>query len=397
MATMEELYQQYLLTQPVIGGSQNRYRDLMSQMRPFSNPYPAATGLLAGGTVAPAVPKTPAKTSPMGTYGGGGGGTGSGGMTNSTWDSMTDAQKASYYANNPTMAGITQFGQSVFGNTSLGRLQGLFAPGFVADQGLIAMGVDPQAYQAAKETFRQSEINAMNRAAEAEAAAAQQAADNAAAESAIGSYGGGSFAEQQAINNAIAAAAAPSRGPTDAERQQALSFAMGNFQTNQAAQQSADNAAAEAAIGSYGGGSLAEQQAINDAISADNAAAEAAIGSYGGGSFAEQAAMNDAIAAAAADAGGYGGGYDSGGYGTGDSSGFGGGTDSGSDGWAKGGKVTKNRLKGPDPRGPDEGYGALLGGEFVIKKSSVKKYGEGLLSMINDGKIPAKKLKSLLG
>ena len=73
MATMEELYQQYLLTQPGIGGSQNRYRDLMSQMRPFSNPYPAATGLLAGGTVAPAVPKTPAKTSPMGTYGGGGG------------------------------------------------------------------------------------------------------------------------------------------------------------------------------------------------------------------------------------------------------------------------------------------------------------------------------------
>jgi len=76
---------------------------------------------------------------------------------------------------------------------------------------------------------------------------------------------------------------------------------------------------------------------------------------------------------------------------------LGGGTDSGSDGWAKGGKVTKNRLKGPDPKGPDEGYGALLGGEFVIQKSAVKKYGEGLLSMINDGKIPAKKMKSLLG
>jgi len=95
------------------------------------------------------------------------------------------------------------------------------------------------------------------------------------------------------------------------------------------------------------------------------------------------------------DSGSYGG--DSGGYGSGDSSGFGGGTDSGSDGYAKGGKVTKDRLKGPDPKGPDEGYGALLSGEYVIKKSAVKKYGQGLLDMINDGKIPAKKMKSLLG
>jgi hypothetical protein len=69
----------------------------------------------------------------------------------------------------------------------------------------------------------------------------------------------------------------------------------------------------------------------------------------------------------------------------------------GDSGWAKGGKVTKDRLKGPDPKGPDEGYGALLSGEYVIKKSAVKKYGQGLLDMINDGKIPAKKMKSLLG
>ena len=95
------------------------------------------------------------------------------------------------------------------------------------------------------------------------------------------------------------------------------------------------------------------------------------------------------------DSGGYGG--DSGGYGSGDSAGFGGGTDSGSDGWANGGKVTKDRLKGPNPKGPDEGYGALLSGEYVLKKSAVKKYGQGLLDMINDGKIPAKKMKSLLG
>lgn len=404
MATMEELYQQYLLTQPGIGGSQNRYRDLMSQMRPFANPYPAGTGLLAGGTVAPVVPKVPARTNPMGTYGGGGG-TGGGGMTNPAWDSMTDAEKASYYANNPTMAGITQFGQSVFGNTSLGRLQGLFAPGFVADQGLIAMGVDPQAYQAAKETFRQSEINAMNEAAaQAQAESARQAAQesfrsseiaamneaaaaqSAASEAAVGSYGGGSFAEQQAINDAIAA-----RGPTDAERQQALSFAMGNFTAQreaEAAQQAANDAAAfesarQAAVESFRRGEITEQNFNQN----DPAQVEAAR------QIAQETFRQSEIAQQNQDASSGGGAFGGSGY----EGGMFSGAESGDVGFSKGGKVTKNRLKGPDPKGPDEGYGALLGGEFVIQKSAVKKYGEGLLSMINDGKIPAKKLKSLLG
>ena len=67
----------------------------------------------------------------------------------------------------------------------------------------------------------------------------------------------------------------------------------------------------------------------------------------------------------------------------------------GEGGWAKGGLIDK--LTGPDPSGPDDGYGKLQVGEYVIKKSAVKKYGKGLLDMINDGKVPAKKMKSLLG
>ena len=67
----------------------------------------------------------------------------------------------------------------------------------------------------------------------------------------------------------------------------------------------------------------------------------------------------------------------------------------GEGGWAKGGLIDK--LTGPDPSGPDDGYGKLQVGEYVIKKSAVKKYGQGLLDMINDGKVPAKKMKSLLG
>jgi hypothetical protein len=83
-------------------------------------------------------------------------------------------------------------------------------------------------------------------------------------------------------------------------------------------------------------------------------------------------------------------GSEAGGYGTGDTSGgFGGGE------YAMGGPVDK--VGGPNPAGPDDGIGMLQLGEYVIKKSAVDKYGAGLLDMINNGKIPAKKMKSLLG
>jgi len=76
------------------------------------------------------------------------------------------------------------------------------------------------------------------------------------------------------------------------------------------------------------------------------------------------------------------------------------GTAPGSDGTpgsgaAMGGLITN--VFGPDPAGPDEGQVNMMRGEYVIKKSSVNKYGRGLLDMINEGKVPAKKMKSLLG
>ena len=83
----------------------------------------------------------------------------------------------------------------------------------------------------------------------------------------------------------------------------------------------------------------------------------------------------------------------------GDSAGnTGGGPGTGADGdaaYAMGGMV--NNLLGPNPPGPDDGAGYLDRGEYVIKKSAVNKYGKGLLDMINEGKVPAKKMKSLLG
>jgi hypothetical protein len=66
-------------------------------------------------------------------------------------------------------------------------------------------------------------------------------------------------------------------------------------------------------------------------------------------------------------------------------------------GMAKGGMVHGGLMFGSNPPGPDDGAVNLDMGEYVIKKSSVDKYGKGLLDMINEGKVPAKKMKSLLG
>jgi len=66
-------------------------------------------------------------------------------------------------------------------------------------------------------------------------------------------------------------------------------------------------------------------------------------------------------------------------------------------GMAQGGMVNGGLMFGMNPPGPDDGAVNLDMGEYVIKKSSVNKYGKGLLDMINEGKVPAKKLKSLLG
>jgi len=277
-------------------GGGTPYQRIMGQMPLLQNPYASMSGgynNFQGGYNPSLYSNAPRAIGQLG-FGGGGGGGGGGGVdaVPSGWDNMTNAEKASYYAANPTMASITQMGQKAFGFTTPGMLQAMMNPGFVSEQALIAMGVNPAAYQSAKESFRSSEINAMN-------AAAEQAAAEAAAEAAT-------------VANDI----------------DAISASEG----------------------------ISAGQSVSDAASS------------------------------AAD-----------GYGSGDSAGFGGGTDSGSDGWAKGGKVTKDRLKGPDPKGPDQGYGALLDGEYVIKKSAVDKYGAGLLDMINAGKIPAKKMKSLLG
>ena len=91
--------------------------------------------------------------------------------------------------------------------------------------------------------------------------------------------------------------------------------------------------------------------------------------------------------------GGYGGGAATGGN-NGDASGGG---DRGTrGGFAQGGHVSMMHLQGPNPAGPDDGYGALKDGEYVINDKAVKKYGIELMNAINSGKISKGKLRGLL-
>lgn len=69
--------------------------------------------------------------------------------------------------------------------------------------------------------------------------------------------------------------------------------------------------------------------------------------------------------------------------------------------WAKGGSVAKEQLTGPDPAGPDDGYGALKGGEHVFTVREVKSFGghaniEGLRKAIRSrGRAMLRDLKRL--
>jgi hypothetical protein len=217
---------------------------------------------------------------------GGTGGTGVGGSPDftSAWDTMTNAEKAAYYAENPTMSAITQLGQKGFGFTGLGMAQNYLNPDFVNEQNMIARGIDPQANQAALFSNRGSEL-------------------------------------YQGRNN------------EDAQFPPASQDMLNSF-NDAYAQQAADTANAQ----SYSAQGQADAQAASDA-------------NYSGDGYNSDSSFGD-----------------------------------GTYGLAKGGRVDRNRLTGPDPKGPDEGYAPLKGGEYVIKKDSVRKYGEGMLGKINSGK-----------
>ena len=73
--------------------------------------------------------------------------------------------------------------------------------------------------------------------------------------------------------------------------------------------------------------------------------------------------------------------------------------------WAKGGYVgmdyneggpVSKMLIGPNPKGPDDGYGALDYGEYVITKNMVGKYGKDFMRALNEGDLSKTAVRSLL-
>lgn len=55
-------------------------------------------------------------------------------------------------------------------------------------------------------------------------------------------------------------------------------------------------------------------------------------------------------------------------------------------GWYMGGLVTPDRLHGMNPAGPDDGFGALDKGEYVINSEMTKKHGKKALKALNEGR-----------
>ena len=246
------------------------------------------------------------------------GGGGDGRSSNPGWDALSNAEKAAFYSDNPTMAGITQFGQKALGYAPFGiglamRAQQAMFPQFVAEQQSVARGIDP--------------------------ATGLQ----------VGGYG------SQPGTSKIT--------PT------------GLYGDQFAGQQST-------ATGFFGGLAGRSEQApapvaTRDSMSspAFNFGKESSIPT--GGMVSPGATYGGGADAPGANADGFGGG----------DAGFGG----GSKAFAQGGMVRLKDLLGKAP-GPDDGYGALQDGEFVIKKDAVKRYGVKMLEQINRRKLAKKQV-----
>lgn len=113
-----------------------------------STPIPEGFKLVAKSTEqqVTTTPTTPSVSAPTtaSTSGSGGGSSYYNGEGTSGWDNMSDADKAAYYRENPTMARVTQEMQNLFTNyTILGKIQNTLNPDFVTQQALIARGIDP--------------------------------------------------------------------------------------------------------------------------------------------------------------------------------------------------------------------------------------------------------------
>jgi hypothetical protein len=266
---------------------------------------------------------------------GGGGNRGKPVDYNPEWTALSDAEKAAFYAESPFFSGLTQVGQNVFGVTGLGILQNKTVPDFVANQKLIAQGIDP----------------------------------------ATGRYQGGDFLGSPLESGGFVQAPgelgrgmpAPTGGFVAVTPQQAAAEAAAAQAVAQAAAQAQAVAAAQA-------------EAIRQPIVESPGGMGGGYSQRGG----ESVGGYSGAAASRAASGQFGMGPGTAGFNSGGSTNY------------KGGPILMKNLIGPDPEGPDDGYASLKDGEYVINDKAVKKYGIELMQAINSGKISKGKLRGLL-
>lgn len=66
--------------------------------------------------------------------------------------------------------------------------------------------------------------------------------------------------------------------------------------------------------------------------------------------------------------------------------------------FSKGGRVTRDKLGGPDPAGPDDGFAGLDENEYVIRAAAARKAGPQALNRLNSGRFnKAALMKALMG
>lgn len=256
------------------------------------------------------------------------GGGGDGRSSNPGWDAMSNAQKAAYYSDNPTMAAVTQFGQKAIGYAPFGvglamKAQELMFPQFVADQTSIARGIDP------------------GTGLQVGGYGSQPGTSGITPTGLYGDQYAGMPAPAKPDNffasllSGILPSSNVSLTPAPVESREATPIGFSSPTSNFGKESSIPT-----------GGVISPGMVAN------------AYGGYGDGM------------------GGGGGGS----YGGPGGAGFGG----GSQAFNQGGMVNAQHLMGRAPA-PDDGYGALQGGEYVITKAAVERYGKAMMDAINNG------------
>jgi len=226
---------------------------------------------------------------------------------NPQFDAMSNAQKADYYSNNPTMAAITQGLQKGFGTTSYGMLQNALVPDFVREQGMVARGIDPGIGIQGQGMTGQTGLYG----------------DQYAGETAPKSTG-----MFESFLNSVLPSSSVSLGPAPVEDREATPVGFSSPTSNFGKESNIPT-----------GGIVSP--GMDSSVSSGND-----FGSFSS-SFDK-------------------GGYEGGGY------------------YNQGGMVKAQHLMGRAPA-PDDGYGALQGGEYVITKAAVERYGKAMMDAINNG------------